>query len=132
MYVAIAAGKQPEAKRREPLTRERILDAAMRIIENEGLDALSMRRIGKELHVRDMALYHHFERKDEILTGLVRRMFEAFDAVRPQDVNWREYMVEVMQAMAQMLGKVGIKAKVEVWEQSIYTTKWRKRELLGS
>jgi ABC-type oligopeptide transport system substrate-binding subunit len=29
-----------------------------------------------------------------------------------------------------MLGKVGIKAKVEVWEQSVYTTKWRKRELL--
>jgi len=44
----------------------------------------------------------------------------------------RRYMndIEVMQAMAQMLGKVGIKAKVEVWEQSIYTTKWRKRELL--
>ena len=44
----------------------------------------------------------------------------------------RRYMndIEVMQAMAQMLSKVGIKAKVEVWEQSIYTTKWRKRELL--
>ncbi len=44
----------------------------------------------------------------------------------------RRYMndIEVMQAMAQMLDKVGIKAKVEVWEQSIYTTKWRKRELL--
>src|SRR5207249_10853814 len=36
---------------------------------------------------------------------------------------------ERMQAMAQMLGNVGIKAKVEGWEQSIYTTKWRKREL---
>jgi peptide/nickel transport system substrate-binding protein len=44
----------------------------------------------------------------------------------------RRYMndIEVMQAMAQMLNKVAIKAKVEVWEQSIYTTKWRKRELL--
>src|SRR5437867_3171969 len=44
----------------------------------------------------------------------------------------RRYMndIEVMQAIAQMLGKVGIRAKVEVWEQSIYTTKWRKRELL--
>jgi len=44
----------------------------------------------------------------------------------------RRYMndIEVMQAMAQMLTKVGVRAKVEVWEQSIYTTKWRKRELL--
>ncbi len=44
----------------------------------------------------------------------------------------RRYMndIEVVQAMAQMLGKVGIKAKVEVGEQSVYTTKWRRRELL--
>jgi peptide/nickel transport system substrate-binding protein len=44
----------------------------------------------------------------------------------------RRYMndIEVMQAMAAMLGKVGIKASVQVWEQSVYTTKWRKRELL--
>ncbi len=41
----------------------------------------------------------------------------------------RRYMndIEVVQAMAQMLGKVGIKAKVEVGEQSVYTTKWRQR-----
>jgi peptide/nickel transport system substrate-binding protein len=38
--------------------------------------------------------------------------------------------IEVMQAIAAIPGKVGIKAKVQVWEQSIYTTKWRKRELL--
>src|SRR5207244_1388282 len=39
----------------------------------------------------------------------------------------RRYMndIEVMQAMAAMLGKVGIKATVQVWEQSVYTTKWR-------
>jgi peptide/nickel transport system substrate-binding protein len=44
----------------------------------------------------------------------------------------RRYMndIEVVQAMAQMLGKVGIKAKVEVGEQSVYTTKWRQRQLL--
>src|SRR3989475_12236204 len=44
----------------------------------------------------------------------------------------RRYMndIEVMQAMAAMLGKVGIKATGQVWEQSVYTTKWRKRELL--
>jgi peptide/nickel transport system substrate-binding protein len=44
----------------------------------------------------------------------------------------RRYMndIEVVQAMAQMLAKVGIKAKVEVGEQSVYTQKWRRRELL--
>jgi len=38
--------------------------------------------------------------------------------------------VELMQAVAAMLGKVGIRAKVQVWEQSLYTTKWRQRQLL--
>lgn len=44
----------------------------------------------------------------------------------------RRYMndIEVAQAMAQMLAKVGIKTKVEVGEQSVYTQKWRRRELL--
>ncbi len=44
----------------------------------------------------------------------------------------RRYMndIEVVQAMAQMLGKVGIKVKVEVGEQSVYTTKWRQKQLL--
>ena len=38
--------------------------------------------------------------------------------------------VELMEAVASMLGKVGIRAKVQVWEQSVYTTRWRQRQLL--
>ena len=74
----------------------------MRIIESEGLDSLSMRRIGKELHVRDMALYHHFDRKDEILTGLVKKMFLDFNKIRPAGLKWRDYMTEVMSAYRAM------------------------------
>jgi AcrR family transcriptional regulator len=83
--------------RRQPLTRERILDAAMHIVESEGLDALSMRRLGRELHVKDMALYHHFENKDEILSGLVNRMFDAFaDISWDGKTAWDEFIGEVM------------------------------------
>ncbi|HEX5949210.1 MAG TPA: TetR family transcriptional regulator, partial [Actinomycetota bacterium] len=42
--------------RREPLTRERIIEAAVRIMDEEGLEALSMRRIGRELGVEAMSL----------------------------------------------------------------------------
>ena len=85
-------------QRRERLTRERILDASMKILEAEGFDALSVRRIGKELHVKDMALYHHFKSKDEILSGLVGRMFYAFAEVRSDGLGWRDYMARVMSA----------------------------------
>ncbi len=84
--------------RRQPLTRDRIVDASLRIVEAEGLDALSMRRLGKELQVKDMALYYHFECKDEILSSLVGRMFDAFAEVRPDGKTWREHMSEVMHA----------------------------------
>jgi AcrR family transcriptional regulator len=92
----VVANESPT--RREPLTRDRIIDASLKIIESEGLDALSMRRLGKELHVKDMALYYHFEKKDEILTSLVGRMFDAFGEVRSDGKSWKEYMSEVMHA----------------------------------
>ena len=68
----------PRRKDVEPLARERIVDAAMRIIDDEGLDALSMRRLGAELGVNPMAAYYHVPNKaalydlvvDAVMTGV--------------------------------------------------------------
>jgi AcrR family transcriptional regulator len=53
----------PRRKNVEPLARERIVEAAMTIIDTEGLDALSMRRLGAELGVNPMAAYYHVANK---------------------------------------------------------------------
>ena len=53
----------PRRKDVEPLARESIVDAAMKIIDGEGLDALSMRRLGAELGVNPMAAYYHVPNK---------------------------------------------------------------------
>src|SRR5437870_4776873 len=55
-----------EKPRREPLSRERIIQTAVRIMDKEGLDALSMRRIGRELEVEAMSLYNHVQDKEDI------------------------------------------------------------------
>lgn len=55
---------------REPLTRERIARAALGILDSEGMDALTMRRLGDELGVEAMSLYHHFSGKDAILDAV--------------------------------------------------------------
>ena len=47
----------------ELLTRERILDAALRLVDEQGMAALSMRRLAAELGVDPMALYHHLPGK---------------------------------------------------------------------
>src|SRR5262245_5927588 len=59
------------ARAREPLTRERILGAAVALADEAGVEALSMRRLAQELGVVPMALYKHVANKDELLDGMI-------------------------------------------------------------
>lgn len=59
---------------RAPLTRERVLDAALQIADADGLPAVSMRRVATALGVEAMSLYHHLPGKDGLLDGLVERL----------------------------------------------------------
>jgi len=66
------ARKQPVAKRRrEPLSRDKVLRGAIEIADKEGIDALSMRRLGEALGVEAMSLYKHVSNKDDVLGGIV-------------------------------------------------------------
>jgi len=56
---------------RLPLSRERVLAAAVAFADTHGIDELSMRKLGHELGVEAMSLYHHVANKDEILDGMV-------------------------------------------------------------
>jgi AcrR family transcriptional regulator len=59
---------------RAGLTREKVLDAALELVDAEGVEALSMRRLGAALGVEAMTLYHYVPNKDALLDGLVDRM----------------------------------------------------------
>lgn len=74
----------PRRAGREPLTRERIITAALALIDEEGLDALSMRRLGRELGVDPMAVYYHVPNKDELVREVVR---QAFAELRAPDAS---------------------------------------------
>ncbi|HUP16880.1 MAG TPA: TetR family transcriptional regulator, partial [Acidimicrobiia bacterium] len=56
---------------RVPLTRERVLRAAMTLADKGGIESLSMRKLGLALGVEAMSLYNHVANKDEILDGIV-------------------------------------------------------------
>ena len=64
-----AARSQPAP--REPLSRDRILRSAVELADRDGIDALSMRRLAKDLGVEAMSLYNHVKNKDEILAGII-------------------------------------------------------------
>jgi AcrR family transcriptional regulator len=62
---------QIEAPRRVPLTRDRVLRAAVDLADSAGIESLSMRRLAHELGVVPMALYKHVANKEELLDGMV-------------------------------------------------------------
>jgi AcrR family transcriptional regulator len=59
-----------QAGRRVPLTRERVLQAAMALADEGGIEALSMRKLGQSLGVEAMSLYNHVANKEDILAGI--------------------------------------------------------------
>ena len=75
--------------RREPVTRERVISAALRVMDDEGLDAVTMRRIGRELGVEAMSLYNHVQDKDDVLGGIVEMVMSEFDPPASHG-DWRE------------------------------------------
>jgi AcrR family transcriptional regulator len=77
------------AVRREPLSRERVLRAAVVLADDAGLEALSMRHLAQELGVVPMALYKHVASKEELLDGMVDLIVAEIDP--PADgAGWKE------------------------------------------
>lgn len=64
---------------RPPLTKEGILDAALILVDQNGIESLSMRKLGEVLGVRAMSLYNHVAKKEEIISGLLERIVGEFD-----------------------------------------------------
>ncbi len=80
-----------DAPRRAPLTRARVLETAVARADQGGLEALSMRKLGQELGVEAMALYHHFANKDDLVDGMVDLVFSEIDLPVP-GADWRAAM----------------------------------------
>ncbi|MBO3746120.1 TetR/AcrR family transcriptional regulator C-terminal domain-containing protein [Streptosporangiaceae bacterium NEAU-GS5] len=79
---------------REPLSRERVLTAAVALVDADGIAALTMRRLAANLGVEAMSLYYHLPGKDALLDGLVESVFQEIGAavarLGPQDgMDWR-------------------------------------------
>ena len=72
------------------LTRERIVDAASALVDKEGLDALSMRRLATELGVQGPSLYNHFGTKAEIVDAVADAVIERVDLTVFGAYEWPE------------------------------------------
>lgn len=81
--------------RRQPLSRRRILQTALELVDREGLEALSMRRLGAELGVEAMSLYNHVSDKQALLDGIAELLLEEVVIPAPDPQHWEDAWREV-------------------------------------
>lgn len=79
-------------KRTTPLTREELFGAALSIADADGLDALTMRRLGEAVGVEAASLYHHVPNKDALLDGVISRARSEMRLPDPMPTGWMEIM----------------------------------------
>lgn len=79
------------AKARAPLTRERVLRAALTIVDKSGLESLSMRKVGEAMGVEAMSLYRHVTNRDDILDGIVDLVVSEIE-VPGKGADWKVAM----------------------------------------
>src|SRR5262245_4902557 len=76
---------------RKPLTRDAILDAAIELLDRDGMTGLSMRRLGTAVGVEAMSLYHHIPNKEALLDGIHERILLTLDAP-PHARTWQAFV----------------------------------------
>jgi AcrR family transcriptional regulator len=85
-------------RRRDPISRDAIVAAAIRLLDAEGLDALSMRRIADELGTGAASLYWHVGSKDGLLDLVFDQMIGELEVPEPVPGQWREQLKDVARA----------------------------------
>jgi AcrR family transcriptional regulator len=81
----------PSTDPRTPLTKERVLDAAIALADDSGIESLTMRKLAQVLGVEAMSLYYHVANKDVILDSMVDHAFSEID-MSFIDLDWKSAM----------------------------------------
>jgi AcrR family transcriptional regulator len=96
------------AARRRSLTKKAIVDAALKVLDSEGLDAMTMRRVAQELDTGAASLYAHVADKEELIQLVVERVVADMNAPGPPDPQrWQEQLIEAGRAMRAALSAHG-------------------------
>lgn len=82
------------------LSRERVADRALELVDAEGVEALTMRRLGRELGVEAMALYTHVRSKDDLLSAIGSRVVRELEVESCEPTDWRGRIEAVCRAWA--------------------------------
>jgi AcrR family transcriptional regulator len=85
------------------VSKRATLEAGLRIVDEEGLDALTIRRLATELNINGASLYHHFRNKDEILAGVAALALEGVRTPEGSSQDWRVWLLTNFEAYRRAL-----------------------------
>jgi len=86
-----------------PLSEELILDTALRVLREEGLDAVTMRRLATELDTGPASLYVYIRNRDELLNALLDRIGGMVELEEPDPTRWREQLHRLVGGLLQVM-----------------------------
>jgi AcrR family transcriptional regulator len=95
---------EPDTESRTPLNKERVLDAAIALADESGIESLTMRKLAEALGVEAMSLYYHVANKDLILDGIVDQAFCEIDMGFVQ-LDWRSAMTHRAISVREVLSR---------------------------
>jgi AcrR family transcriptional regulator len=103
-------------RRDRHLSREAIIEAAIRVLDAEGVDAVTMRRVAEELHTGPASLYAHIDAKDELLAAIYDQVMSSVDVsdIKPSAARWQSQIKEFMRRFRRVLLEHRDLAKVQL------------------
>ncbi|HEV2109409.1 MAG TPA: TetR/AcrR family transcriptional regulator C-terminal domain-containing protein [Thermomicrobiales bacterium] len=99
----MARNSRQDATNKGTLTPRTVIEGALALSDAEGLQAVTIRRLARELGVTPMALYWHFGSKDELLDGVAASIFEEVDLSVDASASWREQLRALLGSMVGVL-----------------------------
>ncbi|MGS2809586.1 TetR/AcrR family transcriptional regulator [Nocardia sp. MW-W600-9] len=86
-----------------PLSREVVIETGLRILDTDGLAALTMRRVAQELDTGAASLYVYVANRDDLMTGMLDHVLST--VTTPADGDWRERLTAVVETAIEVLGR---------------------------
>ena len=100
--VTLPSSRAEPRERKEPLTTERIVDAAFALMEREGYDNVSMRSLARELDTGPASLYAHIANKEELDQHVINRISAMLEIPAPDPERWQEQLKDVLRGTLQL------------------------------
>jgi AcrR family transcriptional regulator len=100
-----APGVRARKKPRRSLTREAVVDAAIEVLDEGGIDGMNMRAVAERLGTGPASLYAHVSGKDELLALIIDRLAGDIALPVPGVAPWQEQLKDAIRAMRRMLGE---------------------------